>query len=196
MPRQVFLIRHAESMGNAGMRTTTPAGNNLTDKGRKQAGELAASINEVPDLIVWSSYSRTRETALPLVQKYPEVRTEEWPDIQEFTYLSPRKCFNTTPEERKPWVMSYWEKMNPEYRDGDGAESFSDMIERARKLITKDKERPESIIMIFTHGQFMEAIRILLAYPKNDCISLMKHFNENQRGKTIKNCEILKIIQR
>ena len=172
MKKEIILVRHAESIGNAGKRTTTPAGNNLTDIGRRQAKELADGITKAPDL------------------------TEEWPDIQEFTYLSPRKCFNTTPEERKPWVMSYWEKMNPEYRDGDGAESFSDMIERARKLITKVKERPESIIMIFTHGQFMEAIRILLAYPKNDCISLMKHFNENQRGKTIKNCEILKIIQR
>ncbi len=196
MKKEIILVRHAESIGNAGKRTTTPAGNNLTDIGRRQAKELADGITKAPDLIVWSTYPRTRETAEPLSLKFPDTPAEEWPDIQEFTYLSPRKCFNTTPEERKPWVMSYWEKMNPEYRDGDGAESFSDMIERARKLITKVKERPESIIMIFTHGQFMEAIRILLAYPKNDCISLMKHFNENQRGKTIKNCEILKIIQR
>lgn len=194
MPRQVFLIRHAESMGNAGLRTTTPAGNNLTAKGRKQAGELAASINEVPDLVVWSSYSRTRETALPLIQKYPEVRTEEWPDIQEFTYLNPKKCFNTTPEERKPMVAAYWEAMDPDYNDGDGAESFAEMILRVRIMLRRVKERPEDTIYIFTHGQFMETVKIVLTHPDESSANLMRIFNERNRGKLVANCEIMRII--
>ena len=194
MPRQVFLIRHAESMGNAGMRTTTPAGNNLTDKGRKQAGELAASINEIPDLIVWSSYSRTRETALPLVQKYPEVRTEEWPDIQEFTYLNPNKCFNTTPEDRKPMVTAYWETMDPDYNDGEGAESFAEMIQRVKTMLRRVKERPEDTIYIFTHGQFMETVKIVLSHPDENSANLMRIFNERNRGKLVANCEIMRII--
>ena len=111
MKKEIILVRHAESIGNAGRRTTSPAGNNLTDYGRKQALEFAEGITKAPDLIVWSTYPRTKETAKPLSLKYPKTPTTEWPDIQEFTYLSPKKCFNTTPEERKTWVLSYWEKM-------------------------------------------------------------------------------------
>ncbi len=193
MRKQIILIRHAESIGNAGKRTTNPAGNHLTENGRAQAALFAGSINEAPDLIVWSSYPRTKETARPLAEKFPNTPAEEWPDIQEFTYLSPKKCFNTTTEERRPMVVSYWNNMDPEYRDGDGAESFADMIKRARKLIKKARERSEHKIMIFTHGQFMEAIRIILKHPDDKFPELMRLFNNNERGKTIRNCETLEI---
>ena len=193
MQKQIILIRHAESIGNAGQRTTTPAGKHLTENGRAQAALLASSINEAPDLIAWSSYPRTKETARPLTEKFPDTPAEEWPDIQEFTYLSPKKCFNTTTEERRPMVVSYWNNMDPEYRDGDGAESFADMIERARRLINKIRKRAEHKIMIFTHGQFMEAIRIILKHPDAEVLELMRLFNDNERGKTIRNCETLEI---
>ena len=193
MQKQIILIRHAESIGNAGKRTTNPAGNHLTEKGRTQAALFASSINEAPDLIAWSSYPRTKETASPLAKKFPDTPAGEWPDIQEFTYLSPVKCFNTTTEERRPMVVSYWNNMDPGYRDGDGAESFADMIERARKLIKNARERPERKIMIFTHGQFMEAIRIILKHPDATPLELMRLFNDNERGKTIRNCETLEI---
>lgn len=194
MPKQVILVRHAQSLGNAGMRTTNPTGNILTEYGRQQAEDFAATIKEAPDLISWSSYTRTMETAAPLARRFPEAKTEEWPDIQEFTYLDPVRCFNTTPEERKPWVDSYWDELNPHYTDGNGAESFADMIDRARKLLSHVRERSENSIFIFTHGQFMEAIKILLEFPDADYAKLMRIFNEHDRGKKVANCEILRII--
>lgn len=194
MPKKVILIRHAQSLGNAGLRTTNPTGNVLTETGWEQAREFASSITESPELIVWSSYTRTKETATPLVRKFPHVKAEEWADIQEFTYLDPVKCFNTTPEERRPMVTAYWQSLDPDYNDGNGAESFAQMIDRARNLLNRVKDRPENSIFIFTHGQFMEAIKILMEHPHADSRELMSIFNNHDRGKKVANCEMFRII--
>jgi len=47
---------------------------------------------------------RSQQTAAPLIARYPDVPVEQWP-IQEFTYLSPEHCHNTTFSERKPLVV-------------------------------------------------------------------------------------------
>lgn len=82
----VYLIRHAESVSNAGERTASHGGAELSSEGRRQAEALTARIGFRPDLIVVSPFVRTRQTAEPLRQKYPDVPVEEWP-VQEFSFL-------------------------------------------------------------------------------------------------------------
>jgi hypothetical protein len=52
------------------------------------------------------------------------VPVEIWP-LQEYDFLSPTTCVNTTIHERKPMVMNYWSKCDPDLVHGDGAESFA-----------------------------------------------------------------------
>ena len=100
----VYLIRHAESVSNAGERTASHGGAELSSEGRRQAEALTARIGFRPDLIVVSPFVRTRQTAEPLRQKYPDVPVEEWP-VQEFSFLDADRCADTTQEERRPLLI-------------------------------------------------------------------------------------------
>ena len=165
-PKTVWFIRHAESQSNADKSfksddfasATVP----LSKHGIKQAEELADDFSVEPDLIVVSPYARAKQTAEPLIKKYPNVPVEEWP-IQEFTYLSLDRCVGTTILERKPWVDEYWEKGDPFYSDGDGAESWDDFMGRAFGTVEMVKSREEKFIVLFSHEFFIAAVRYILS---------------------------------
>lgn len=131
--KEVWFIRHAESMGNAGFATSDPATIPLTKLGHQQAKLLATYITLQPDLIVTSPYMRTFQTATPTIQYCHQAKQSEW-QIQEFTYLAPARCVNTTANERKVMVDDFWVRSDPDYVDGQGAESFSQLISRIQSM--------------------------------------------------------------
>jgi len=155
--KKIWLIRHAESESNAGMRSSDPGKIPLSPSGLEQAKNLVEKFIEPPNLVITSPYIRTKETAAPLLKKYTDVVREEW-KVHEFTFLSPSKCQNTTQAERMPMVKKYWEECDPEYCDGEGAESFSDFIGRVKNAIDKLKKRDGKFIALFSHEQFIAAV--------------------------------------
>jgi probable phosphoglycerate mutase len=154
--KTVWLVRHAESYGNSGGQTATPQSIELTEAGKQQAEGLADEISNKPDLIITSPFIRTLQTAEPLLAKFPEAKHEQWP-VYEFTYICPAKCHNTSMEDRMPLVMEYWDRNDPNYCDGDGAESFFSFINRVANFAKKLKNRPERFIVVFSHYQFIAA---------------------------------------
>lgn len=62
---------------------------------------------------------------------------ETWP-TQEFTYLEPGRCANTTVTQRREWFDAYWSRSDPAFRDGSGAESFLDFLFRVTDHIFHD----------------------------------------------------------
>ncbi|MEK7541121.1 MAG: phosphoglycerate mutase family protein [Patescibacteria group bacterium] len=162
---KLWFIRHAQSKTNA---SEDHRANNLhlslaplSEFGLKQSNDIVNYFDRAPDLIITSSYIRTKQTAGHLIKKYPHAPQEEW-EIHEFTYISPNKCFNTTLRERKPLVSEYWNKNDPLYRDGNGAESFNDFIGRVRSVIEKLKSRKEKFIVLFGHEYVISAVKYLL----------------------------------
>ena len=155
--KDVWFIRHAESEANAGLPTADPGLIALTPKGHEQAEILAGIINVVPDLVVCSPYLRTQQTARPLLKKYPQVQKLVWP-IHEFDFLSPKACINTTVDQRRPWVKSYWDACQPDYVHGEGAESFNSFQNRVISCIKLLEQRDEAFIMVFAHGHVMRVI--------------------------------------
>jgi broad specificity phosphatase PhoE len=190
--KTISLIRHAESHANIGLKTSKPAEIQLTDKGHQQARELADSIHEVPDIVITSPFIRTLQTAKPLLEKFPQVKHEQWP-IYEFTYLSPIRCHNTTMEQRIPWATEYWQQCDPDYCDGDGAESFSHFIERTRDALNKFEQRQEKKIIAFSHMLFISALN----WNKQRSISKkiasddMQNFKQYLFEKSVANCQIV-----
>jgi broad specificity phosphatase PhoE len=186
---RVRLVRHGESTSNAGARTSDPASFSLTARGREQAHRIAGTQERRPALIVVSPYARARETAEPLRARYPDVRVEVWP-VQEFTYLEPSSCAGTTAAERRPRVERYWSEAGPEDRDGPGAESFGDLLRR----VAEARARLEALALggeavVFTHAQFLQALRIAVHFPELDASRVMRGFREFERAHPIGNGE-------
>jgi probable phosphoglycerate mutase len=156
MPTVCF-VRHAESRANAGERTSQPAQVELTAVGWKQAEYVASAFVHLPSLVVTSPYVRTKQTAAFTLERFAQVVHEEWL-VQEFTYLAPGRCVNLTPVERRPMVQDYWERNDPKYVDGEGAESFERLIERVDDTLQRLRQNDHERIAVFSHGQFMRAV--------------------------------------
>lgn len=161
----IFLIRHGESEANAGLPTCRPAFGGLTERGRKQAQNIADFLRYYPlNLIITSPYIRAKQTAEPtsfVFHNTPEcVIAEKDLPVQEFTYLEPERWACSTSVERRPEVERYWQKADPEDTDGPGAESFKAFIDRVRAFLEqlKDVERDYENIAVFSHEQFINAV--------------------------------------
>jgi probable phosphoglycerate mutase len=153
----VLFIRHAQSIANAGFRTGHPADIPLSDCGSKQAILIAGFVTHPPTLVVTSSFLRTKQTAEPLLRRYPKTTTEEW-RVEEFTYLDLRNCGPMTFAERKPLVEEYWSKGDPHYRHGEGSESFASFIMRIKSVLDCVKRLDLESLVIFTHGHVIKSI--------------------------------------
>lgn len=164
-PPAILLIRHGESQANADLPTASPSAIALTEKGHAQAAALAESIATEPDLIVVSPFLRTQQTAAPLTRKFPVVPVETWP-VHEFTYLDITRHAGTTEAGRAAAVHDYWQRCDPHWIDGAGAESFAGFIERVDDMLERLSHHPSKRIHIFTHGYFMLATHARLDDPR------------------------------
>lgn len=162
-----YIIRHGESLANKGEKTDRHDTVPLTDLGKTQALELLERISVVPDLIVISPFSRTFETAKPFIEKFPQVPVETW-NVEEFTYLNPKIFNGTTREERQNSVREYWDKEDIHYQDDMSVESYLFFIQRIDQFLQKVSERKEQNIVIFSHGNFIYALKEFLDLKEKD----------------------------
>jgi broad specificity phosphatase PhoE len=191
--KNVWLIRHAESTGDAGLATSQPDTIPLTGKGIEQALRLADSFTQAPALIVTSPFIRTRQSAEPTIQRFPKARQEQW-QVQEFSYLSPERYRDTTIAGRRPFVEQYWSRRDPHYIDGEGAESFADFIRRVHQAIDGLWSCRSEFVAVFGHGLFMRAMiwRMLFgAQPVN--ASTMLSFRHFMVATSMPNTAIIKV---
>jgi len=159
--KEIWLIRHAESTANVGAVTSLPENIPLTQRGFEQAKCVASAFDHEPDLIVLSPFLRAKETAEPVLARYPNAISQEW-HVQEFSYLATERCHNTTVTDRKPLVAAYWEKSDPDYCDGPGAESFAQFVLRTKEMIERLTSANADFIVVFTHGQLIQLTMWLL----------------------------------
>ena len=155
--RTVWFIRHGESEANAGLPTTDPVSTRLTKKGLEQAKNIAASFEEAPSLIVTSSYIRTKQTAWPTMECFPDIPHEEWP-VHEFTYLPLTDKQYSTVQQRRPQAQQFWRRNDPFYVAGEGAESFMQFMQRVQAVIERINAQEDRFIAIFSHEQFIRGI--------------------------------------
>ena len=184
--KDLWLIRHAESLANIGEATTSPAEIPLSGDGLRQASDLADSTAVRPDLIVYSPYQRAKQTAQPFIEKFADVLTEEQL-VQEFTYLSISRCRGTNREQRKPWVDEYWRRNDPNYSDGDQAESFAEFIARCARFMQSMVEREFELAFVFTHEQFIKGLlwKNLVALADADSMKGFYSFDHSFRVSNV-----------
>jgi 2,3-bisphosphoglycerate-dependent phosphoglycerate mutase len=152
----VWFIRHGESEANAGLPTMNLSDTPLTEAGHWQAQQIAQAFEQPPALIITSPYWRTQQTAKPTRERFPSVPHAEWP-IQEFSYLSLARYRDSTVEQRRAPSDLYWQKNDPFYVDGEGAESFAEFMGRIQVTQSKLMQLEEEFSVGFSHGRFIQA---------------------------------------
>jgi broad specificity phosphatase PhoE len=188
---KVIFIRHGESTGNAGIPSKNLALLELTRTGQSQAEEIAAGWLQAPDLIVSSPYLRTQQTAAPTMERFSSAPVEVWP-IQEFTYLEPSRWNGTLSADRKPHIVAYWSAADPAYCDGPGAESFTTLLDRARNMLERLAALPADwFVLIFSHGQFIHAVRMLILHPYRTDAERMRLFWRTDGLPSVRNGELI-----
>jgi 2,3-bisphosphoglycerate-dependent phosphoglycerate mutase len=186
--RAVF-IRHAQSTGNVGVPCGDLSQIELTERGRQQAVDLSKAWVKSPTLIVTSPYLRTQQTAQPTIERFSDVPVEIW-SIQEFTYLEPARWNGTLPADRRPHIDAYWNTADPEYCDGQGAESFGDLLRRVENTLERLAELPSSAnVLVFAHSQFIQALRICILHRSETDAQKMQLFRESREKFLIRNAE-------
>jgi broad specificity phosphatase PhoE len=156
----IWFIRHGESESNRGMVTPRNATSPLTALGQQQSVHVAKAFPAPPELVITSPYIRTGMTAAPTIARFApsaSLTNVEWP-VQEFTFLAADRTANTVLKQRLPMAEQYWQRCEPHYIDGEGAESFANLIGRIQAMFERLRDRPESFIAVFTHGQFLRAM--------------------------------------
>jgi len=195
-PTRILLVRHGQSLANAGGIPPDHITNPLTELGHAQAKAFAEGFSCTPTLFLHSPFLRARQTAEPLLQKFPDVPVEEWP-VHEFTYLEPTRHNGTSEEQQMPHILKYWERPDHGYIDGPGAESFTQFLDRAREGIRRlARVAPGGCVVVFTHGFWMQAFRLLLLFPNATDAELMRDFRRFHFNHFIENTDSLEFVVR
>ncbi len=192
MNKEVWFIRHGESVSNANLPTTHPAASELTEKGHREAAYVAQAFTHKPDLIVVSPYIRARQTAVPTINRFNPVNVTEWP-IHEFSYLHPARYKGTTGNQRWPEAKAYWERMDPLEKEGNEGESFAELLDRVLAMEARLQQTSEQFIAIFSHGLFLRAfLWMILTNLRDASQRSMEKYLHFSRGIAMPNGSILK----
>lgn len=188
---KIVFVRHGESTGNAGMPSNDLARIALTEVGRLQAAAIASAWEQEPTLIATSPYLRTQQTAAPTIARFKSVPVAVLP-MEEFTYLEPSRWNGTARMERIPHIEAFWEAADPTYRDGPGAERFDDLLARLGRTFDDVARLPQgALIYAFSHGQFMQAARLRLMFPRWSSKRIMERFWSFDRESPIANTGVV-----
>src|SRR3546814_4987863 len=76
----------------------------------------------------------------------------------------PARWNGTRSAERMPHLERYWSAADPDYCDGEGAESFATLLRRCEAALARLAAMPAaSLVYVFGHGQFIQAARAIVA---------------------------------
>lgn len=186
-----IFIRHGQSTANIGLPVESFAGIPLTDVGWQQARAVAETLTFTPDRIVVSPYLRTQQTATPTIERFPAVPVETWP-IHEFTFWDPANVKNEREEELMRQIERYWHTADPHVQFGGGAESFAMFLGRAEAALSRlETESAGAPIVLFTHGHFMQALRLTVMYPEKSATEKMQMFRAFDEARWVQNTEMI-----
>jgi broad specificity phosphatase PhoE len=117
------------------------------------------------------------------------VPVETW-DIHEFTYWDPAYWSDGNPQDYPESRARYWGSADPAVRQGEGAESFSDLLQRARAVLLRLQTQPPSaVVLLFTHGHFIQAVRNVILHPHWTDRQVMANFLAFDEAQKVQNTQ-------
>ena len=89
-----------------------------------------------------------------------------------------------------PHLERYWSEADPTYCDGEGAETFSALLRRCEAALAGLAAMPAgSLVYVFGHGQFIQAVCAIVADAHLDDRTKMLGFWRKGEPPAISNAE-------
>jgi 2,3-bisphosphoglycerate-dependent phosphoglycerate mutase len=160
---RVYLIRHAESVANAGSYFAGQSDATLSDRGRRQAEALGLAFSRVPlDALYASDLVRARDTAAALgrgrlldVEIEPGLRERHMGELSGVSF-----------DEVRDRYPELWQKLlsRDPYAAPPGGESHAQLAERVRKTLGAilARHRGQALALVAHGGTIAHAARLLL----------------------------------
>lgn len=187
MSRFTF-IRHAQSHANAGGVVMPNADIPLSPLGAGQAERLASLLPAPESAVFVSSFLRTRQTAAPWCARHAFAPATH-PLIHEFSTIDHRRIEGLDLAARRPLTEAYWQAADPDFRYGDGAETFREFDARVRAFIAQLDALPAGSLL-FGHGMWI-ALLIWRLRGELGCDSAdMRAFHTFLRDLAMPNCAV------
>jgi len=152
----VYLARHGESDWNVERRWQGHADRPLTDRGRRQAQELAARLADVELEAVYSSDLRRAWETAEAVARSQGLEVVRLPELREVDVGSWSGFTRDECAERFPEAFARWQAGGSGWGDG---ESYEDMGKRVVSAIERlSAEHPGGAVLVVSHGGPIRAV--------------------------------------
>jgi probable phosphoglycerate mutase len=192
--KTIYLVRHAETEFNTGQPISSRSGVSLSAAGIKAAEQFAQHFPIIPKLLICSDTERACATLHPLHQHFPTAQMETWA-VHEFNWMVLERFATLTEETLIPLAEAYWNRGDPQYSDGDGAESFAEYLNRLQRVRAQLNQTDATTIVLISHGMF---IRAMLWYtltgqpaPTPQAMESLHHFI---LGISIPNLGVVRVV--
>lgn len=173
MSKTLYIIRHGETDYNKKNIVQGKGVNpGLNEKGKQQGEAFFEAYSDVPfEVILTSTLRRTHETVEPFLEK--GIPWEELSDIDELCW-GIHEGKEATPEMKIAFhqTLDEWQRGNFE-ACAEGGESATELAERVHRFVQQVQERPESNLLVCTHGR---SLRGLICALKGESLMNMERY--------------------
>jgi broad specificity phosphatase PhoE len=190
---KLTLIRHAQSVSNAGGITQAHLTIPLTAHGHAQARTLGATLTGPPAIVAVSRFVRAQQTAGPYCERF-NVSPRIDHDLDEFSVIDPALIEGLNGAQRKPYVKAYWDELDLHRRLGENADTFAEFVERVRRFQSRMSTLPDGAV-IFGHGIWLALLSWLLQGRGVDNGQEMGAFRAFQLELSTPNCAVFEIAR-
>ncbi len=190
--KNIYLVRHGETVSNAGGVAVRNAEIPLTELGREQAKDVANWLLEHVDPIdnvFISKFIRTHQTAVPLLEKI-KIEPTVIEGLEEFNYIDFSRIESISAVKRRKLSQHYWLAATPDYIDGKDAESFNQLQIRISKVLDYFNELPSGNYVVYTHGLWLSMLLWRLLNFSTHSSLAMQQFRQFEQAIKIKNTEV------
>lgn len=162
--KTVYFVRHGQSNANASLFRQQVRESSLTPKGIAQAKEVALHMRKLPiEAVVSSTFNRAKATA-------EELGRETGLQVEHSELFIERRRPGVQLRKRKPHPHWLWVQLQlalfarySRYRHSD-EETPEELLARAHAALAYLAARPESNIVVFTHGIFMRSMYAAMTF--------------------------------
>lgn len=177
--KQIYILRHGQTDYNLqGIIQGGGVDSSLNNTGREQALAFHAAYAHLPfEVVLTSSLKRTHQTVLPFLERglsweqHPEINEMGWGDHEG------KRATDVSMGEYKA-VVEAWNngRFNAAMPNG---ESAAQLQTRLRLFIDRLSQRPESLILVCSHGRAMRGLMCML---NDEPLTEMDHYTHSNTG--------------